>query len=272
LYPSPFTYVRATSIEEALDLFAQYEDAAFLAGGHTLIPAMKNRLASPSALVDLRAISDLHGISLDGDILMIGAATTHAAVAASEIVRKAIPALALLAGSIADPQVRNAGTMGGSVANNDPSADYPSAVLGLGATIVTTTRRIVADDFFVGLFTTALESGEIIIRFEIPVPLSAGYAKFCSQASRYAMAGCFVSRNTDRVRVAITGSGQDGVFRWQAAEAALTERFAAETLHDVIPDSGELVTDLHGDARYRAFLVAEVTRRAVSNMGSVYLR
>lgn len=266
MYPSPFTYHRPTSIDEALTLFAQYDDAAFLAGGHTLIPAMKNRLAAPNGLIDLRGIRDLHGISRNGDQLIIGAASTHAAVATSKTVRETIPALALLAGSIADPQVRNMGTMGGSVANNDPSADYPCALLGLGATVITNTRRVGADEFFVGLFATALESGEMIVRIEIPVPSAAGYAKVCSQASRYAMAGSFVARAAGGVRVAITGAGENGVFRWEEAEAALNIAFAAETLSGLIPDPNGLVADLHGDAFYRAHLIAAVTRRAISDM------
>ena len=233
---------------------------------------MKSRLAAPEGLIDLRGISDLHGISCDGEQLIIGAATTHTTVATSELVKKSIPALARLAGSIADPQVRNVGTIGGSVANNDPSADYPSAMLGLDATIVTNTRRIAAGEFFAGLFKTALEHGEIITRMEVPVPLSAGYAKICSRASRYAMAGSFIVRKADAVHVAITGSGQDGVFRWVEAEAKLTENFAVETLKDLIPDTNQLVTDLHGDACYRAHLVAEVTRQAVAHMGSAYIR
>lgn len=266
MYPTPFTYHRPSTIEEALEMFARYDDASFLAGGHTLIPAMKNRLAAPTGLVDLRAIPQLHGIALDNGCLTIGAATTHAAVAASGQVREAIPALARLAGSIADPQVRNVGTMGGSVANNDPSADYPAAVLGLGAVVVSNTRRIAADDFFAGLFTTALESDEIILKFEFPVPLAAGYDKVCSQASRYAMAGSFVTQTSAGVRVAVTGSGQNGVFRWTEAESALDAGFSAQALAGLLPEPDDLVADLHGDAGYRAHLTAEVTRRAVASI------
>ena len=268
MYPSAFEYHRVVSIKEAASLFEELGDATFLAGGHTLIPAMRNRLASPAALIDVGGIPDLHGISLSGQTLVIGAATTHASVAGSAIVHDGIPALGLLAGSIADPQVRNMGTIGGSVANNDPSADYPAAVLGLDATIVTSKRCIVARKFFDGLFTTALESGELILRLEFPVPLIAGYAKLRSQASRYAAAGSFVVRNKTSVGVAVTGAGSNGVFRWGQAETALLEKFEIESLRHANLDPNALITDIHGDARYRAALVAEVTRRAIAHMGS----
>ena len=272
MYPSAFDYHRATSLNEAVSLFSELQDASFLAGGHTLIPAMRNRLSMPTALIDVRSIPELHGISCNGSLLTIGAATTHANVAHSPTVRDAIPALSLLAGSIADPQVRNLGTLGGSVANNDPSADYPAAVLGLNATIVTNKRHIGADEFFAGLFTTSLETGELIVKIEFPIPLSAGYAKICSQASRYAMAGSFVVRDAQAVRVAITGAGGNGVFRWGRAETALARMFGAETLDGMVIEADELISDLHGDARYRAALVSEITKRAVANMGSVDIR
>ena len=266
MYPAPFTYVRAKTLTEAEDRFASADDAAFLSGGHTLLPAMKNRLATPSHLIDLRAIPELHGIRRDGDNLFIGAATTHASVAASAVAQGAIPALAALAGSIADVQVRNMGTIGGSVANNDPSADYPAAVLGLGATIMTQRRCIPADDFLTGLFSTALEPGEFITGIAFPIPQSCGYAKLCSQASRYAVAGVFVAVG-DGVRVAVTGAGADGVFRWRAAEDRLAERFHPESLSDLTPDEDSIASDLNGSAAYRASLVAEMTRRAVSCQG-----
>ena len=266
MYPSPFKYHRPATIEEALALYSAYEEASFLAGGHTLIPALKNRLAAPQALIDLRGVECLSAISRESGKLTIGATTTHAAVAASKEVRESIPALAQLAGSIGDPQVRNVGTIGGSVANNDPSADYPSALLGLGATIITNMRRIGGDDFFVSLFTTALEPGEIIVAIEVALPDAAGYAKICSQASRYAMAGSFVVRRGNGVRVAITGAGQDGVFRWIEAEDVLTKLFDLRSLDGLFPDAANLVADLHGGADYRSHLVAEVTRRAVGDM------
>lgn len=266
MYPAPFTYARARTLTEADDHFASTEDAAFLSGGHTLLPAMKNRLATPSLLVDLRAIPELHGIRHDVENLFIGAATTHANVASSSVVQGAIPALAALAGSIADAQVRNMGTIGGSVANNDPSADYPSAVLGLGATVVTQRRRIPADDFLTGLFSTALEPGEIVTGIAFPIPQSCGYAKLCSQASRYAVAGVFVSVGP-RVRVAVTGAGADGVFRWRAAEDLLSQRFHPDALLGLLPDEDAMASDLNGSVAYRASLVAEMTRRAVSCQG-----
>lgn len=266
MYPSPFTYVRVQTLAEAEDHFARADDAAFLSGGHTLLPAMKNRLATPSHLIDLRAIPELHGIRRDGDNLFIGAATTHANVAASAVVQGAIPALAALAGSIADVQVRNMGTIGGSVANNDPSADYPSAVLGLGATVITQNRHIPADDFLTGLFSTSLEPGEIVTGIAFSIPQSCGYAKLCSLASRYAVAGVFVSV-AGGVRVAVTGAGADGVFRWRAAEEQLAQRFHPDALLGLLPDEDSMATDLNGSAAYRASLVAEMTRRAVSCQG-----
>jgi carbon-monoxide dehydrogenase medium subunit len=272
MYPPVFTYHRPATLAEALALRADLEDAAWLSGGHTLLPAMKNRLAAPTHLIDLRAIPDLHGLTVENDHLRIGAATPHAVVAASDIVRKAIPALAGVAGSIADPQVRNQGTIGGSVANNDPSADYPTAVLGLGGAVVTNLRHITADAFFTGLFSTALEDGEVILRIDLPLPDIAGYAKLCSQASRYAMAGSFVSRRGEKVRVAITGSGGDGVFRWTEAEAALAADFSVAALAGLAPDPASMASDMHGDADYRAALVAEMTRQAVAHPGAAFIR
>ncbi len=217
------TYHRPSSVAEAASLLASSEDAKLLAGGHTLIPTMKQRLAAPAHLIDLGRLAELKGITVTATTVTIGAGTTHAAVATSAEVKGAIPALSKLAGGIGDPHVRAAGTIGGSVANDDPAADYPSAVLGLGATVVTNKRSIAADDFFLGLFTTALEEGEIIVRFEFPIPARAAYAKFDNPASRYAMAGAFVAKAKDgSVRVAITGAGSDGVFRWTEAEAALS--------------------------------------------------
>lgn len=272
MYPYPFRYFRPATTEEALALYSEHEDASYLSGGHTLIPAMKNRLAAPSAVIDLRAIPDLHGISAGDGTIVIGAATPHARVATSSLVREAIPSLALLAGSIADPQVRNVGTIGGSLANNDPAADYPSAVLGLGATVVTSSSRIPADEFFNGLFATSLAPGEIIMRVEFAVPEICGYAKICSQASRYAMAGSFVSRRAQEVRVAITGSGNDGVFRWTEAEHVLATNFSPDAIADLLPDTGAMMSDMHGDAIYRAHLVATVTRLALRNLGAAHFQ
>lgn len=258
------TYHRPSSVSEAAALIGSAEDAKLLAGGQTLIPTMKQRLAAPANLIDLGRIAELKGISASGGTLTIGAATTHAEVAASAEVKAAIPALAKLASGIGDPHVRHMGTIGGSVANNDPAADYPSAVLGLGATVVTTKREIAADDFFQGLFTTALAEDEIVVRFVFPVPQKAAYAKFANPASRYAMAGAFVAVTGSGVRVAITGAGSDGVFRWSAAEQALAATLSASALDGLTVDASGLLSDIHGDAAYRANLVKVMTKRALA--------
>ena len=259
---------RPSSLAEAASLFSGADDAAYLSGGHTLIPTMKQRLAAPSDLIDLTGLSDLKGIEADSDSVTIGAATTHAEVAASDAVRGAIPALADLAGSIGDPHVRHRGTIGGSVANNDPAADYTSAVLALAATIHTDKRQIAADDFFAGLFETSLEPGEIITRIAFKVAAEAGYGKFRNPASRYPMAGVFIARNADgSARVAVTGAGASGVFRWSEAESALSGSFSADALSGVSVDAGTLMSDLHGSAEYRANLIKIMAGRAVSNMG-----
>ena len=272
MYPHPFVYRRAKSLAEAEKIFGDHENASFLSGGHTLIPTMKSRLAKPDVLIDLRGISELHGVSRGVGRIDVGAASTHRIVSTSPEIADAIPALAVLAGSIADPQVRNVGTIGGSVANNDPAADYPCAVLGLGAQIVTSRRTMEAKEYFLGLFSTALQPGEIIVRFSFPVPDSAGYGKLRSQASRYATAGSFVSRTQGTVRVAVTGSGSDGVFRWREAELALSKEFSPNVFRDLKPDSSSMLSDLHCDAEYRASVVAKVTQWAVENMGGGYVR
>jgi carbon-monoxide dehydrogenase medium subunit len=261
------TYHRPSSVSEAAGLLASAGDAKLLAGGMTLIPTMKQRLAAPANLVDLGKIAELKGISSAGGKLTIGAGTTHATVAGSADVKATIPALAKLASGIGDPHVRHMGTIGGSVANNDPAADYPSAVLGLGATVVTNKRSIAADDYFQGMFTTALGEDEIIVRFEFPVPSKAAYAKFANPASRYAMAGVFVAATAGGVRVAVTGAGSDGVFRWTAAESALASNFAASALDGLTVDPGNLLSDIHGDAAYRANLVKVMAKRAVAAAG-----
>lgn len=272
MYTNPFTYRRPKTLEEAVSLFESAEDAAFVSGGHTLIPAMKSRLAAPEVLIDVRAIPDLHGIVRDGNRLIIGAATTHFSVSTAGEIQSEIPALAHLAGSIADIQVRHMGTIGGSLANNDPAADYPSAILSLNAAIITDRGVYDADSFFDGLFTTALERGEIITRVSIPIPECAGYAKFRSQASRYAMAGSFVSKVGESVRVAVTGAGNDGVFRWTQAEDALAADFSVAALEGMQPEADDMIDDMHGAADYRAHLVGAVTRHAVDNVGGIYIR
>ena len=258
-----FAYHRPKTLEEAVRLSAGSGEARYLAGGQTLIPTLKLRLANLDAVVDLKGVAGLDAISEAGGALIIGALTRHASVAASAEVRQAIPALAALAGGIGDAQVRNRGTLGGSVANGDPAADYPAAVLGLGATIATSRRQIAADAFFKGMFETALEPGEIIASISFPVPRRAAYVKFPSPASHYAMVGVFVAEAADGVRVAITGAGPH-VFRWGAAEAALGRRFAATSIDGFQLAADELLSDAHGDAQYRASLVATMTKRAVS--------
>jgi carbon-monoxide dehydrogenase medium subunit len=259
----PFTYHRPDTVRQAAGLLARKEDAKLLAGGQTLLPTMKQRLASPANVVDLGKVSDMKGVELKGRTLVIGAMTTHAEVAESAIVQEAIPGLAALAGGIGDPHVRHRGTIGGSVANNDPAADYPAACLGLGATIITNKRRIAADDYFQGMFTTALEEGEIITKISFPMPGKAAYAKFANPASRYALVGVFVAKRGAEVRVAVTGAGNNGVFRWSAAEAALKTRFASKSLDGLSADPAGMNSDIHADADYRAHLVGVMVRRAV---------
>ncbi|HBC54338.1 MAG TPA: carbon monoxide dehydrogenase, partial [Alphaproteobacteria bacterium] len=249
-----FDYHTPQTLADARSLLSGRDDPKLLAGGQTLLPTMKQRLAAPSDLIDLRKIADLAGIARDGDKLRIGAMTRHAAVADSEVVKQAIPALARLAGGIGDPLVRHRGTLGGSIANNDPSADYPAACLGLGATIVTDRREIAADDFFLGMFETALEEDEIITAVAFPVPQKAGYAKFPNPASRYAMVGVFVAQTGGTVRVAVTGAAP-GVFRVGEMEAALASDFSAQAIADIAVPSEGLLEDLHGSAEYRANLV-----------------
>ncbi|MGE0847509.1 MAG: xanthine dehydrogenase family protein subunit M [Flavobacteriaceae bacterium] len=259
-----FSYHRPGTVRQAAGLLAKAEDAKLLAGGHTLLPTMKQRLASPAAIIDLNGIEGLSAIELKGRTLHIGAMARHAAVAASQAVREAIPALAHLAGGIGDPHVRNRGTIGGSVANNDPSADYPAACLALGATIVTNKRKIAADDFFNGLFETALEENEIITKITFPVPRKAGYAKFANPASRYALVGVFVAKKGSEVRAAVTGAGSDGVFRSAEIEEALKKRFNAKSLDGVTVSSSGLNSDIHASADYRAHLIQVMAKRAVA--------
>lgn len=259
-----FTYHKPTSARQAATLLAKKEDSKLLAGGHTLLPTMKQRLASPIALVDLGACPDLKGISRKGRNLVIGAMTTHAEVASSADVQEAIPALAFLAGSIGDPHVRHRGTIGGSVANNDPAADYPAALLALGATVVTNKRKLTAEEFFTGLYETALDEGEIITKVSFPLVAKAGYAKFRNPASRYAMVGVFVAKRGSDIRVTVTGAGEGGVFRWPEAEAALKARFAPKSLDGLKHTAKGINGDIHADAEYRAHLIGVMTRQAVA--------
>jgi carbon-monoxide dehydrogenase medium subunit len=258
-----FQYHRPTSLAEAQKLLEKAADGRFLAGGMTLIPTLKQRLASPSDLVDLGAIPEIRGIKVDGKSVRIGAMTPHAAVAHSAEVRKAIPALAALADGIGDPQVRNRGTIGGSIANNDPAADYPGAVVALNATVHTSRRTIAADEFFKGMFETALESGEILTAVSFPVPEKAAYAKFPNPASRYALVGVFVAKTAGGVRVAVTGAGPC-VFRATDLEKALTANFSADALKGVKIAADDLNSDIHAAADYRAHLIGVMARRAVA--------
>ncbi|MBR0938497.1 xanthine dehydrogenase family protein subunit M [Bradyrhizobium jicamae] len=257
-----FAYHQPGGIPEAAKLLSSVAESKLVAGGMTLIPTLKQRLAQPEALIDLSSLADLRGISDDGATITIGAMTPHAQVAASELVRGKIPALAALASMIGDPAVRNRGTIGGSVANNDPAADYPAGTLGLGATIVTNAREIAADAFFLGLFETALEAGEIITGIRFPVPLKAGYAKFKAPASRYALVGVFVAQLPAGVRVAVTGAGA-GVFRVPPMEAALSNNFDASAIAAIKIDADGLTSDIHAEADYRAHLVTVMAKRAV---------
>ena len=259
-----FTYHRPTTVRQAINLLAKNEDAKLLAGGHTLLPIMKLRLASPAHLIDLSRIDGLSGIELKGRSIVIGAMTRHAEVATSEIVRENLPALAALAHMIGDPAVRNRGTIGGSIANNDPTADYPAACLGLGATIITSKRRIKADEFFKGLFETALEPDEIITKVMFPLVKKAAYEKFRNQASRYALVGVFASKRGPEIRVAVTGAGANGVFRITAFEEALKKRFSPKSLEGLTVAPDGLSGDIHGSAEYRAHLIGVLARRAVA--------
>ena len=262
------TYHRPSSVDEAAAFFAKGAESKYLAGGHTLIPVMKQRLASPSDVIDLGRIKELIGIEVSGDALTIKAATTHYDVAQSAIVQKAIPALAHLASIIGDPAVRHCGTIGGSLANNDPAADYPSAVLALGATVKTNKRSISADDFFKGLFSTALQDGEIITAVSFPVPAKAGYAKFPHPASRFALTGVFVAKTkSGDVRAAATGASQSGVMRVGAIEAALKSNWSAGALDNVAISASGLLADIHGSADYRANLIKVMAQRAVAEAG-----
>jgi aerobic carbon-monoxide dehydrogenase medium subunit len=256
-------YHRAASVADAAKLLGQGE-AKLLAGGMTLIPAMKTRLAAPSDLVDLGRIAELKGVTVAGSTVTIGAGTTHAAVASGAGLKAACPGLARLAGMIGDPHVRHMGTIGGSIANNDPAADYPAALLALAATIITDQREIAADDFFTGQFETALEEGEIVTAVRFTVPSKAAYEKFRNPASRYAIVGVFVAKGEGGIRAAVTGAGDDGVFRSSEIEAALAANFDASALNGLSVPADSLMTDLHASAEYRANLIVVMAKRAVT--------
>ena len=261
-----FEYQNPTSADAALAAHQNADDGLFLAGGQTIITVMKQRLAMPSDVIDLNGIGELQGISTGEGNVIIGAMTTHAEVAASDDVCRLIPALADLAGRIGDPHVRNRGTLGGSIANNDPAADYPVAVVALGATIHTNKRQISAKDFFTGLFETALEEGELIIRVDFPVPEKAAYEKIPNPASRFAIVGVFIAKFAGDVRVAVTGAGPC-VFRVPEMETALNTDFSTAALDGIGVDAGGLNSDMHGSAEYRAQLINVAARRSVTNVG-----
>ncbi|MFW8637218.1 FAD binding domain-containing protein [Cribrihabitans pelagius] len=257
-----FEFEKPSTVAEAVAALAE-EDAQPLGGGQTLIPTLKQRLAMPSKLVSLSGIAEMKGVSEDDDgALVAGGGATHAEVA--EAAASRYPALAKLAGHIGDPAVRNRGTIGGSLANNDPAACYPAAALASGAAIVTNAREIAADDFFQGLFTTALDEGEIITAVRFPVPQKADYQKFVQPASRFALVGVFVAQHGDGVRVAVTGASEEGVFRWSEAEAALSGDFTPDAVSGLSIDPAGMMADLHGSKEYRAHLVKVLTQRAVT--------
>jgi aerobic carbon-monoxide dehydrogenase medium subunit len=258
-----FAYHRPATLDEALSLLGDGDETRLLAGGQTLIATMKQRLASPDSVIDLKGITGLSGIKAEGDGISVGALTRHAEVAASPLVRKTIPALAELAETIGDPQVRNRGTLGGSIANNDPAADYPAALLGLGAVVHTNEREIAADDFFTGMFDTDLVRGEIVTSVWFPTPQRAAYVKFANPASRFALVGVFAAQTKSDVRVAVTGAAPR-VYHLTEAERLLQQSFTPEALEGFrIPALG-LNSDIHADAAYRAHLVSVIARRAVA--------
>ena len=258
-----FNYHRPGSVADAVALLASHEDAKLMAGGQTLLPTLKQRLAQPSDVIDLHGIAELKGIKEEEGGITIGAMTRHADVASSDFVKRVIPSLAALAELIGDPQVRNRGTIGGSISNNDPAADYPGALLALGATVRTNKREIPADDFITGMFETALARDEIVAAVHFPRPDKGAYVKFPNPASRYSMVGVFVARTGGTVRVAITGAGPTA-FRWVDAENALAQNFAPAAIDGLSVNAGGLNADIHASAEYRAHLIKVMAKRAVA--------
>ena len=259
-----FTYHAPTTVRQAVNLLAKNPEAKLLAGGHSLIPVMKLRLASPSHIIDINKVEGLSGVEVKGRSVVIGAMTRHFEVAGSQTLKDVLPALAGVPGSIGDPHVRHRGTIGGSVANNDPNADYPAALLGLGATIITSKRRIAADDFFTGMFSTALEPDEIITKISFPIAKKAAYQKFKHPASGFALVGVFVSKRGSDIRVAVTGAGGNGVFRVTAFEEALKKRFSPKSIEGISVPAEGMSSDIHAGAEYRAHLVGVLARRALA--------
>ncbi len=259
-----FKYHQPKTVRQAANLLAKFPEAKVLAGGHSLIPVMKLRLASPSDIVDINKVEGLSGVEVKGRSVVIGAMTRHFEVAGSQTLKDVLPALAGVPGSIGDPHVRHRGTIGGSVANNDPNADYPAACLGLGATIITNKRRIASDDFFTGMFSTALAPDEIIVKISFPVAKKAAYQKFKHPASGFALVGVFVSKRGPDIRVAVTGAGSNGVFRVTSFEEALKKRFSPKSIEGMTVTAEGLNTDIHASAEYRAHLIGVLARRALA--------
>jgi carbon-monoxide dehydrogenase medium subunit len=261
-----FEYHKPTTVADAVKILASDPDAKPISGGMTLLPALKHRLNRPTALVDLGGIAELRGVKREGDAVVIGAMTKHYEVATNPLVKEGIPALARMAATVGDTQVRNRGTLGGSLANNDPAADYPAAALALGATFITNTRRIPADEFFLGMFTTALEPGELLVGVSFPIPEKAGYAKLRNPASRYSMAGVFVAKGPAGVRVGVNGAGPCA-FRQAEMEAALSAQWSTNALDGIRQPPDDLNSDIHGSAEYRAHLVTVMAKRALADAG-----
>ncbi|MBC9205699.1 xanthine dehydrogenase family protein subunit M [Roseomonas aerophila] len=261
-----FAYHKPTSVADAVKILSEDPDAKPISGGMTLLPALKHRLNRPTSLVDLGGIAELKGVKREGDAIVVGAMTTHYAVATDPLLKQSIPALARMASTVGDTQVRNRGTLGGSLANNDPAADYPAAAVALGATFITNSRRISAEDFFQGMFTTALEPGELLVAVSFPIPEKAGYAKLRNPASRYSMAGVFIAKTAGGVRVGVNGAGP-GVFRQTEMETALSANWSATALDGVRQSPDSLNSDIHGSAEYRANLVEVMAKRALADAG-----
>ena len=259
-----FKYHQPTTVRQAANLLAKFPEAKVLAGGHSLIPVMKLRLASPSDIIDINKVEGMSGVEVKGRAVVIGAMTRHFEVADSKELKEVMPALAGVPGSIGDPHVRHRGTIGGSIANNDPNADYPAACLGLGATIITNKRRILADDFFTGMFSTALAPDEIITKISFPIAKKAAYQKFKHPASGFALVGVFVSKRGSDIRVAVTGAGSNGVFRVKSFEEALKKRFSPKSIEGMSIPADGMNSDIHASAEYRAHLVGVLTRRALA--------
>ncbi len=259
-----FKYHQPKTVRQAANLLAKFPEAKVLAGGHSLIPVMKLRLASPSDIVDINGVEGLSSIEVKGRSVVIGAMARHFEVANAQVLQDVLPALAGVPGSIGDPHVRHRGTIGGSVANNDPNADYPAACLGLGATIITNKRRIASDDFFTGMFSTALEPDEIITKLSFPLAKKAAYQKFKHPASGFALVGVFVSKRGSDIRVAVTGAGSNGVFRVKSFEEALKKRFSPKSIEGIAVPADGMNSDIHASAEYRAHLIGVLARRALA--------